>query len=142
MRQGTQIIPVEFIAVRQEGHDWPEHHALLLANALAQAQALMQGYDHADPQRRMTGSRPSSFIVLPGLTPRTLGALLALYEHRTFVCGALWNVNSFDQWGVELGKQLAHDLRARLRTGDISGLDSSTAGLLQRLAGGSSHPTA
>ena len=133
LRQGTQIIPVEFIAVRQEGHDWPEHHALLLANALAQAQALMQGYDHADPQRRMTGSRPSSFIVLPGLTPRTLGALLALYEHRTFVCGALWNVNSFDQWGVEQGKALALDLSRRWKSGDTAGLDASTASLLKKL---------
>ena len=133
LRQGTQIIPVEFIAVRQEGHDWPEHHALLLANALAQAQALMQGYDHADPQRRMTGSRPSSFIVLPGLTPRTLGALLALYEHRTFVCGALWNVNSFDQWGVEQGKALALDLSRRWKSGDTTGLDASTASLLKKL---------
>ena len=133
LRQGTQIIPVEFIAVRQEGHDWPEHHALLLANALAQAQALMQGHDHADPQRRMTGSRPSSFIVLPGLTSRTLGALLALYEHRTFVCGALWNVNSFDQWGVEQGKALALDLSRRWKSGDTTGLDASTASLLKKL---------
>ena len=133
LRQGTQIIPVEFIAVRQEGHDWPEHHALLLANALAQAQALMQGHDHADPQRRMAGSRPSSFIVLPGLTPRTLGALLALYEHRAFVCGALWNVNSFDQWGVEQGKVLALDLSRRWKSGDTAGLDASTASLLKKL---------
>ena len=133
LRQGTQIIPVEFIAVRQEEHDWPEHHTLLLANALAQAQALMLGHDHPDPQRRIAGGRPSTFIVLPGLTPRTLGALLALYEHRTFVCGAVWGINSFDQWGVEQGKALALDLSRRWSDGNTDGLDPSTAKLLQKL---------
>ena len=133
LRQGTQIIPVEFIAVHQEEHTWPEHHTLLLANALAQAQALMLGHDHPDPQRRMAGGRPSTFMVLPGLTPRTLGALLALYEHRTFVCGAVWDINSFDQWGVEQGKELALDLSRRWSSGDVSGLDPSTANLLQKL---------
>lgn len=133
LRQGTQIIPVEFIAVRQEEHTWPEHHTLLLANALAQAQALMLGYEHPDPQRRIAGGRPSTFMVLPGLTPRTLGALLALYEHRTFVCGAVWGINSFDQWGVEQGKVLAQDLSRRWSNGDTAGLDPSTANLLQKL---------
>lgn len=133
LRQGTQIIPVEFIAVRQEEHDWPEHHTLLLANALAQAQALMLGHEHPDPQRRIAGGRPSTFIVLPGLTPRTLGALLALYEHRTFVCGAVWDINSFDQWGVEQGKVLAQNLSCRWRDGNTNGLDPSTANLLRKL---------
>ncbi|MDO5653709.1 MAG: glucose-6-phosphate isomerase [Brachymonas sp.] len=133
LRQGTQTIPVEFIAVRQEEHDWPEHQILLLSNALAQAHALMLGNDHADPQKRIAGNRPSTFIVLPELTPRTLGALLALYEHRTFVCGAVWNLNSFDQWGVEQGKILAQDIAQRWQTGDVSGLDPSTAHLLQKL---------
>ena len=133
LRQGTQIIPVEFIAVRQEEHTWPEHHTLLLANALAQAQALMLGYEHPDPQRRIAGGRPSTFMVLPGLTPRALGALLALYEHRTFVCGAVWGINSFDQWGVEQGKVLAQDLSRRWSDGDTAGLDPSTANLLQKL---------
>ena len=133
LRQGTQTVPVEFIAVKTPRHPWPQHHTLLLANAVAQAQALMLGGDHADPQRRIAGNRPSTFVVLPELSPRTLGALLALYEHRVFVCGALWNINSFDQWGVELGKVLARDVVQRFASGDLRDLDASTADLLQRL---------
>ena len=109
---------------------------------LAQTQALMLGRASECGHRHFPGNRPSTFLLLDTLTPQALGALLALYEHRVFCSASLWGINPFDQWGVELGKQLAHDLRARLRTGDISGLDSSTAGLLQRLAGGSSHPAA
>ncbi len=133
LHQGPHVLPVEFIAVRQADHAWPLHHRLLLANALAQAQALMVGREDPDPQRCCPGNRPSTFLLLDALTPRTLGALLALYEHRVFVAGAVWNINSFDQFGVELGKQLAKDIVPRLDTGDVAGLDPSTADLLRRL---------
>ena len=126
-------MPVEFVAVRAARHDLPGHHAMLLANALAQAQALMQGKEDAGGQRHFPGNRPSTFLLLDELTPASLGALIALQEHRVFVSGALWGINSFDQWGVELGKVLAKDIELRLRSGDSSGLDGSTAGLLRRL---------
>lgn len=133
LHQGTRIVPVEFMAVRSPSHDLPHHHTLLLANALAQAQALMLGRAHADAQRCCFGNRPSTFMLLPELSPRTLGALLALYEHRVFVSGALWDINSFDQFGVELGKQLAQDIAPRFASGHTQGLDPSTADLLRRL---------
>lgn len=142
LHQGTQPQPLEIVAVRDGTHPHQEHHALLLASAVAQTQALMLGRASECGHRHFPGNRPSTFLLLDTLTPQALGALLALYEHRVFCSASLWGINPFDQWGVELGKQLAHDLRARLRTGDISGLDSSTAGLLQRLAGGAAHPTA
>ncbi len=133
LHQGTDIVPVEFVAVKAAHHDLPGHHAMLLANALAQAQALMQGKEDAGGQRHFPGNRPSTFLVLDELTPASLGALIALQEHRVFVSGALWGINSFDQWGVELGKVLAKDIEPRLGSGDTSTLDGSTAGLLQRL---------
>jgi glucose-6-phosphate isomerase len=83
--------------------------------------------------RTFPGNRPSTTLLLDRLTPRSLGALIALYEHRVFTSGALWDIDSFDQWGVELGKALANDLLPRLASGDASGLDASTAGLLARL---------
>ncbi len=83
--------------------------------------------------RSFPGNRPSTTLVLDALTPRSLGALIALYEHRVFVTGALWGINSFDQWGVELGKALCNQLLPRLDSGDTAGLDGSTAGLLTRL---------
>ena len=85
--------------------------------------------------RTFPGNRPSTTLVLEQLTPRSLGALIALDEHRVFTSGAVWGINSFDQWGVELGKALCSDLRPRLGSGDASGLDASTAGLLKRLRG-------
>ncbi|MBX3585007.1 MAG: glucose-6-phosphate isomerase [Ramlibacter sp.] len=133
LHQGTDVVPVEFVAVRQAAHALQGHHGLLLANALAQAQALMQGQADAGGHRDFPGNRPSTFLLLEALTPASLGALLALQEHRVFVSGSLWGLNSFDQWGVELGKVLARDIAARLASGDVAGLDSSTAGLLQRL---------
>ncbi len=133
LHQGTEVIPLEFIAVRHAAHDLPGHHELLLANALAQAQALMRGQSDAGGHRHFTGNRPSSFFVLERLDPASLGALIALQEHRVFVSGSLWGLNSFDQWGVELGKVLARDIEPRLQSGDLAGLDGSTAGLLLRL---------
>ncbi len=140
LHQGSDRVPVEFVAVRQPRHDLPGHHALLLANALAQAQALMVGKADAGGQRDFPGNRPSSFLLLEALSPASLGALIALQEHRVFVSGSVWGINSFDQWGVELGKVLAGDIAQRLRSGDRSGLDASTAGLLGRLRGADRGP--
>lgn len=105
----------------------------MLANVLAQAQALMRGKEDAGGHKDFPGNRPSTFLLLEQLTPASLGALIALQEHRVFVSGAIWGINSFDQWGVELGKVLAKDIEARLASGNIDGLDASTAGLLARL---------
>ena len=133
LHQGTEVVPVEFVAVKNPQHNLPAHHELLLANALAQAQALMVGKSDTGGHKHFTGNRPSTFLLLDELTPASLGALIALQEHRVFVSGSLWDINSFDQWGVELGKVLAKDLLARLASGDVDGLDSSTASLLARL---------
>jgi Glucose-6-phosphate isomerase len=133
LHQGTDRVPVEFIAVRTATHELDGHQPLLLANALAQAQALMQGHADAGGHRNFSGNRPSTFLLLDELTPTSLGALLALQEHRVFTSGAVWGIDSFDQWGVELGKALATDLADRLDSGNTEGLDPSTAGLLVRL---------
>lgn len=133
LHQGTAVVPVEFVVVKKSAHDLPGQHDKLLANALAQAQALMNGKPDAGGHKYFPGNRPSTFLLLEQLTPANLGALLALQEHRVFVSGAIWGINSFDQWGVELGKVLAQDIELRLHSGDVSGLDASTAGLLKRL---------
>ena len=138
LHQGTDRVPVEFIAVKTPSHSLPGHHELLLANALAQAQALMQGKPDEDGYKDFPGNRPSTFLLLDRLTPASLGALVALHEHRVFVSGSVWGIDSFDQWGVELGKVLAKDVAQRLASGDVAGLDASTAGLLRRLADPSS----
>jgi glucose-6-phosphate isomerase len=133
LHQGTDVVPVEFIAVARAEHRLAGHHEQLLANALAQSQALMQGQADAGGHRDFPGNRPSTFLLLERLDPAGLGALIALYEHRVFVSGAIWGINSFDQWGVELGKVLARDIAPRLESGDVTGLDPSTAGLLRHL---------
>ncbi|MFZ1797069.1 MAG: glucose-6-phosphate isomerase [Dokdonella sp.] len=152
LHQGSDVIPVEFILERDPAHVHADAHRKLLANGLAQAQALMLGRSAAeaigdklptasplmDPEvlarhRTFPGNRPSSTFLIDRLAPAALGALIAMYEHRVFVSGALWNINSFDQWGVELGKMLCNDLLPRFDSGDTAGLDGSTAGLLQRL---------
>ncbi|BCO26245.1 glucose-6-phosphate isomerase [Rhodoferax lithotrophicus] len=133
LHQGTDVVPVEFVAVKKPKHSLPGHHTLLLANVLAQAQALMLGKADAGGHKHFTGNRPSTFLLLDELNPTSLGALIALQEHRVFVSGSLWGINSFDQWGVELGKVLAKDVEARLSDGNVAGLDASTAGLLVRL---------
>ncbi|MEN9587453.1 MAG: hypothetical protein RIT15_1028 [Pseudomonadota bacterium] len=141
LHQGTDVIPVEFVAVKTPTYDAGNinaasqtiHHKALLANVIAQAQALMQGKADAGGHKNFSGNRPSTFILLDALTPETLGGLIALYEHRVFVSGVLWGINSFDQFGVELGKVLAKDIEPRLASGDGMGLDTSTAGLLKKL---------
>ncbi|RJG02031.1 glucose-6-phosphate isomerase [Noviherbaspirillum sedimenti] len=134
LHQGTQRISTEFVLVRRPAHCLEGHHDTLLANGLAQAQALMAGAEAGVGQlpghQDFPGNRPSTVLLLDELSPTALGALLALYEHRVFVAGVVWGINSFDQWGVELGKTLAKNLQQRLATGNTSGLDGSTAGLL------------
>jgi glucose-6-phosphate isomerase len=133
LHQGTDVVPVEFIAVKKPTHNLADHHELLLANAIAQAQALMQGQADEGGHQHFSGNRPSTFLLLDELTPASLGALIALQEHRVFVSGSVWGINSFDQWGVELGKVLAKDIHARMVSGDVDGLDPSTAALLDRI---------
>ncbi|MCC7268631.1 MAG: glucose-6-phosphate isomerase [Caulobacteraceae bacterium] len=152
LHQGTDVIPVDFVAVAG-GEGEPDSQAKLLANAVAQAEALMVGraegevraelqaagldaahIDALAPQRAFPGDRPSSFILMDRLTPRALGAVIALYEHKTFVEGVLWGINSFDQWGVELGKTLAARVLGELRGGPRGAHDPSTAALIARLA--------
>ena len=136
LHQGTDIIPVDFIAVRDPGDGDPAAHVKLLANAIAQAEALMVGRSAADsagPQQVFHGNRPSSFLLMDRLTPERLGALLALYEHKVFVEGVLWRINSFDQWGVELGKSLAASILPELEGHVQNPHDPSTSDLIARL---------
>jgi glucose-6-phosphate isomerase len=130
LHQGTVLTPVEFIAVR-EGDDAqdPEHHRLLLLNAFAQGAALMQGRSSDDPQRSYSGNRPSATILLSRLDARALGALIAFYEHRTFANAVLLGINPFDQFGVELGKEIARQLS---EGPDDGRLDPSTSALMER----------
>ena len=135
LHQGTEMIPVDFIATLKPVSGFTQQHKVLLANCFAQAEALMNG--NRDPQlpayRALPGNHPSNMLVMDELTPYTLGALIALYEHKTFVLGALWNINSFDQWGVELGKTLASRILSELDGSAPTGQhDSSTAALIAR----------
>lgn len=133
LHQGSDVVPVEFVLVRRAAHSLPGHHEKLLANALAQSRALMLGQEGDAPERHFLGNRPSTTLLLPDLDAASLGALLALYEHRTAALGALWGVNSFDQWGVELGKRHAGDIADCLRQGSSAGMDASTAMLLDEM---------
>jgi glucose-6-phosphate isomerase len=133
LHQGQDVIPVEFIALRDGGKYLGEHHQSLVVNAIAQAQALMVGRCGEGLEKDCPGNRPSSFLMLERLDPASLGALIALYEHRIFVSGAIWDINSFDQWGVELGKKLAKQLHARQNHNDWAGVDASTQELMKRL---------
>lgn len=130
IHQGTTIIPCDFIAPKKTHNPLGNQHELLLNNMLAQAQALMQGrtLKEADDNvfRAFDGNRPSNVLLFDEINPETLGMLIALYEHKVFVQGMIWNINSYDQYGVELGKELAN----KIGSGDTSSLDSSTKGLL------------
>jgi len=159
LHQGTKLVPCDFIGCVEPVHPMPDHHAQLTSNLLAQSEALMRGRSEAEarveleagglggdelelllPHRVFEGNRPSSTILLDRLTPRSLGMLIAAYEHKIFVQGVIWRINSFDQWGVELGKKLAGtilDEEKLIEAGedvDLSHHDSSTAGLLRYLA--------
>jgi glucose-6-phosphate isomerase len=151
LHQGTQLVPADFIACCRPHHRLPRHHDVLLANFFAQPEALMRGRSADEVRRDMAeqgapaaeikrllshricpGNRPSTSILLDELTPRTLGALIALYEHKVFVESVIWGNNAFDQWGVELGKQLADRILPELASGtSASGHDTSTAGLIR-----------
>jgi glucose-6-phosphate isomerase len=153
IHQGGRLIPCEFIACREADFPLPGHHEKLLANCLAQAEALMRGKTAEEVEAEMSASRvpeavierllpykvfpgnqPSTTLLLPRLDPHHLGQLIALYEHKVFSLGVIWNLNAYDQWGVEYGKQLANRLLPIVegRTG-TDGLDSSTAGLITYL---------
>ena len=117
IHQGTSVVPVTFLGVARPTTSRREEHTALVANMIAQSAALAFGRSHEDPARAMPGNRPSTTILMSALTPATLGALIALFEHVVFVQGCVWGINSFDQWGVELGKKLAHEVAAELASG-------------------------
>ncbi|ETX09478.1 glucose-6-phosphate isomerase [Marinomonas ushuaiensis DSM 15871] len=151
LHQGTRLVPVDFIAPLASHNPIGDHHAQLFANCLSQSQALMVGktleqaqqelrdtgataeqIDAIAPHKVIKGNRPSNTLLTDKMTPATVGALIALYEHRTFVQGTIWGINSFDQWGVELGKVLGTDIFNRLVSdSDNSGLDASTQALIE-----------
>jgi glucose-6-phosphate isomerase len=133
LHQGTHIVPVEFLAVAEAGDALdPAHHQTLLVNCFAQGAALMQGRENAaDPARAYAGNRPSTTILIDALTPHALGALIAFYEHRTFANGILLEINSFDQFGVELGKEIARSIEQD----GAEGFDASTMALIERALG-------
>ncbi len=150
IHQGTKLIPADFLAPARSHHPVGQHHAILIANFLAQTEALMrgktedevraellaQGVDETDlallvPAKTFPGNRPTNSFLFPKLTPQTLGSLIALYEHKIFTQGVIWNINSFDQMGVELGKVLAKAILPELAgDGPVTGHDSSTNGLI------------
>jgi len=150
IHQGTKLIPADFIATIESHNAVGDHHDILLSNFFAQSEALMKGKSSEEvraeleqaglsgaaleqliPHKVFSGNRPSNSILLQRLTPRSLGGLIAMYEHKIFVQGVIWDINSYDQWGVELGKQLAQVILPELRqTDDVSSHDVSTNGLI------------
>lgn len=137
LHQGTDVIPVDFVIPLDRGPG-------VVANGIAQAEALLVGQESADGHRHFPGDRPSTTILMPSIDPKSFGALLALYEHKTFVEGVLWGINSFDQWGVELGKTLAARILPELEGRAETGMhDASTAALIARAkAAGEETPAA
>ena len=152
LHQGTQLIPADFIVPIVSFNPVSDHHQWLYANCLSQSQALMlgktrseaeaelreKGLPEADvqklaPHKVIPGNRPSNTLVVERISPRRLGALVAMYEHKVFVQGAIWDIDSFDQWGVELGKVLAKRVEPALTEGaEVPGLDASTGALVSR----------
>jgi glucose-6-phosphate isomerase len=152
LHQGTRLVPCDFLAPLETHYPMGRHHEVLLANFFAQTEALMRGKteeqaraeleaQHAPPDRiealarhkTFPGNRPTTSMMFDRLTPRTLGTLVAMYEHKIFVQGIVWNINSFDQWGVELGKQLAKKIEPELEAkGLITSHDGSTNALINR----------
>ncbi|MEO8885769.1 MAG: glucose-6-phosphate isomerase [Mucilaginibacter sp.] len=152
IHQGTKLIPCDFIAPAQSHNPLGEHHTMLLSNFFAQTEALMNGKSREEveaelkasgkpaeeieklaPFKVFEGNRPTNSILLKKITPRSLGSLIAMYEHKIFVQGIIWNIYSFDQWGVELGKQLAGKILPELRNNDeVASHDSSTNGLINQ----------
>ena len=152
IHQGTKLIHCDFIACAQPAHEYTDHQDKLIANFIAQTEALMVGKSESEvrselsekgmpereieallPHKVFKGNRPTTSILLKKLTPKTLGSLIALYEHKIFVQGVIWNVYSFDQWGVELGKQLAGTVLKEIKSGNVSSAhDASTQNLIQK----------
>jgi glucose-6-phosphate isomerase len=150
MHQGTQVVPADLMMPLESQVPIGRHHQILMANCFAQSEAFMRGRTFAEAlaelrakgmseaeaeplasQMVMPGNRPSNTILFQKLNPRTLGSLIALYEHKIFVQGAIWRINSFDQFGVELGKKLASVIIPELETGgEVTGHDASTNGLI------------
>ncbi len=154
IHQGAKLIPCDFLAAAQSHNPRGDHHSILLSNYLAQTEALMKGKTTAEARAELiaagrqpgpeldrlaihktfTGNRPTNSLLYPKLTPTILGVLIALYEHKIFTQGAIWDINSFDQWGVELGKQLATAILPELRAeGDVCTHDASTNGLINTI---------
>ncbi|MGB5170884.1 MAG: glucose-6-phosphate isomerase [Eudoraea sp.] len=150
IHQGTKIIPTDFIGFKESLHGDEDHHEKLMANFFAQTEALLNGkspeevkkelLDKATSKQKLEallpfkvfqGNKPTNTILIKKLTPRTLGMLIAMYEHKIFVQGVIWNIYSYDQWGVELGKQLASTILDEIKSGKIGNHDSSTSGLLK-----------
>jgi len=151
MHQGDDIIPTDFIVSLKGSSEYQAHHQLLVANCFAQSEALMRGksllqvetemassgisdneIDRLAPHKTMKGNTPSNTLVIPSLTPHSFGAILALYEHKIFVQGVLWQLNSFDQWGVELGKQLGNKILSVMEGNCDNSLSASTQMLINR----------
>ena len=150
IHQGTKLVPCDFLAPIESQNPLGEHHAILLSNFFAQTEALMKGKSEEEvrselvasglsgetleklvPHKVFTGNRPTNSILFQKLTPKTLGAIIAMYEHKIFTQGIVWNINSFDQWGVELGKQLAKAILPELDgAGEVKSHDSSTNSLI------------
>ncbi len=161
IHQGTKLIPCDFLAAAQSQNPLDEHHTLLLSNYFAQTEALMAGRTPGEARAELEkdgysgdrlemlvnaktfpGNRPTNSFLYPRLTPKTLGSLIALYEHKIFTQGAIWDVNSFDQWGVELGKQLAKVILPELRGREhVGSHDSSTNGLINYYKGCRDNPS-
>jgi glucose-6-phosphate isomerase len=155
LHQGTRLVSSDFLIAAETHNPLGDHHLLLMANCLAQSEALALGKTEDEaraelmaqglsgaalerllPHKVFPGNRPSTTFAYRKLDSHTLGMLLAAYEHKVFVMGAIWNVNSFDQWGVELGKQLANRIRPELEASEPSTVhDSSTNGLIGYLKG-------
>jgi len=150
IHQGTKLIPADFIGFKESLHGDTDHHNKLMANFFAQTEALMNGktneevlselqgkdiseteIDKLAPFKVFTGNKPTNTFLIDKLTPKNLGALIAAYEHKIFVQGVVWNIFSYDQWGVELGKQLATNILKDIESSEISDHDSSTLNLLQ-----------
>jgi glucose-6-phosphate isomerase len=132
LHQGTQIVPADFVGVIRTDHAYRDNHAALLANLLAQAEAFANGQASDDPHRVHVGNRPSTLLLLDALTPEALGMLIALYEHSVYLQATIWGINAFDQFGVELGKQVANKLMPALG-GETEADDPVTQALLAEI---------
>jgi len=146
IHQGTKLIPTDFIGFKHSLHGNTDHHNKLMANFFAQTEALLKGKTEAEVRKEMgdkvnealvpfkvfTGNRPTTSFLIDKLTPESLGSLIAMYEHKIFVEGVIWNIYSYDQWGVELGKQLASKILKDIAAPEISAHDSSTTNLLKQ----------